>query len=142
MKGIVKLVAFMLLAGFILSACAMTTSSGSVQSQVKDNTARIERLEKDQQSGQAITPNVARRLDKVDRELKETRRAFADSKLDSESVMEIVDSLKAQIADLEQFMVQLRNRGSDFDRTLENLANELEADIRGLGDKVKKYLEQ
>ncbi|MFV1956959.1 MAG: hypothetical protein ACC669_04275 [bacterium] len=142
MKGIVKLVAFMLLAGVILSACATTTSSGSVQSQVKDNTARIERLEKDQQSDQAITPNVARRLDKVDRELKETRRAFADSKLDSESLMEIVDSLKAQIADLEQFMVQLRNRGSDFDRTLENLANELEADIRGLGDKVKKFLEQ
>ncbi len=142
MKEIVKLVAFVLLAGVVLPACATTASSGSVQSQVRDNATRIEKLEKAQQSDQASNPNIARRLDKVDRELKETRRAFADSKLDSESVMEVVDSLKAQIADLEQFIVQLRNRGSDFDKTLENLANKLEADIRGLGDKVKKYLEQ
>jgi len=53
-----------------------------------------------------------------------------------------MDSLKAQVADLEKFMVQLRNRGSDFDKALENLANKLEADIRGLGDKVKEYLEK
>jgi len=143
MKEIAKLVAFMLLAGVFLSACTTTTSPGSVKGQVKDNnTSRLERLEKAQQSDQAIPPSVARRLDKVDRELKNIRRAFADSKLDSESLMEIIDSLKAQVADLEQFMVQLRNRGSNFDKSLENLANKLEADIRGLGNKIKEYLEQ
>ncbi len=142
MKEIVKLVAFLLLAGIFLSACTTTTYSGSGKGQVKNNASRVERSEKAQQSNQAIPPNVARRLDKVDRELKELRRAFADSKLDSETLTEIIDSLKAQVADLEQFMVKLRNRGSDFDKSLENLANKLEADIRGLGDKVKEYLEQ
>jgi septal ring factor EnvC (AmiA/AmiB activator) len=140
MKEIVKLVAFLLLAGVFLSACTTTTPSRSVKGQVRDN--RPERLEKAPQSDQAIPSNIARRLDKVDRELKDIRRAFADSKLDSESLMEIIDSLKAQVADLEQFIVKLRNRGSGFDKSLENLANKLEADIRGLGDKVKEYLEQ
>ena len=140
MKEIVKLVAFLLLAAVFLSACTTPTPSRSVRGQVRDN--RPERLEKAPQSDQAIPSNIARRLDKVDRELKDIRRAFADSKLDSESLMEIIDSLKAQVADLEQFIVKLRNRGSGFDKSLENLANKLEADIRGLGDKVKEYLEQ
>ena len=137
-----RLVPYLLLAGLFLSSCATVSSSGSVQDQVRSNTARIDRLEGSQKGAQSLPPNVEKRFEKVDRELRDTRKAFADSKLDAETLREMMDSLKAQVADLEKFMVQLRNRGSDFDKALENLANKLEADIRGLGDKVKEYLEK
>ncbi len=138
----IRLAAYLLLAGLFLASCATTSAPGSGQSQVKSNTARIERLEAAQGGSQSLPPNVEKRFEKVDRELRDTRRAFADSKLDAETLGEMMDSLKAQVADLEKFMVRLRNRGTDVDKALENLANKLEADIRGLGDKVKEYLEK
>ena len=44
--------------------------------------------------------------------------------------------------EIEQYMVQFRKRGGEIDKTLEEMTNRLEADVRSLAEKLKTLLEE
>ena len=70
------------------------------------------------------------------------RKEFADSRWTVDSLAEKVESFAAYREEIEQFMTQFRKRGGEIDKALEEMTNRLEADVRGLADKLRKMLEE
>jgi chromosome segregation ATPase len=130
------------LAVILVSGCATAVDMDAVNRQMNDNTKRIESLEKAQARQKAeVAPDTAKRLESLQSEVDTLQKDLADSKWTVREVTEKVESLKAFMGEVEQFMVQYRKKGGEVDKALEQITNRLEADVRGLADKLRQMLD-
>lgn len=132
------------LALLILSTgCATSVDMDSMNRRIDDNAARIAAMEKaqsKQSQEEAFSQSV--KLQALQKEIEALRKDFADSKWTVDNLAEKVESFAAYVAEVDEFMVQFKKRGGEIDKTLEELTTKLEADVRGLAEKLKQMLEQ
>ncbi|UCG39506.1 MAG: hypothetical protein JSV00_04600 [bacterium] len=129
-----------LLSVVLVTACATAVDMDSVNRDLRDQERRIAALEKKQtEPGPATT---AQKLQALQQEVEALRKDFADSNWSIRDLSEKVESLKAFMQEVEQFMVQYRKKGAEIDKTLEQMTDRLEADVRSLADKLRQLLEQ
>ena len=77
-------------------------------------------------------------LTRIEKELMAVRKAYADSQVTVENLLERLEALEAYIQEADLNMADVRKKGGQLDRSMENLANRLEAEIRSLGEKIKE----
>jgi len=130
-----------LLAG-LSTGCATAVDMDAVNRRLEDNTRRIETLEKEQaqQKGQAQT-DMARRVDSLRDEVETLRKDLADSSWTVGQLNERVESIRAFMDEVQQSLAQFRRKGSEVDRTLEEITNRLETDVRALAEKLRQMLD-
>jgi peptidoglycan hydrolase CwlO-like protein len=134
---------FAVLAVLVLTtSCATAVDLDSVNGQLKDHDARIGALEKAQAAQKAEAESeVGEKVQGLEDEVEALRKDFADSRWTVGELSEKVESFKAYMDEVEQFMTQFRKKGGEIDKALEDITNRLEADVRGLADKLRKMLE-
>ncbi len=126
----------------LTTGCATAVDLDSVNGQLKDHDARIEALERAQASQKAEAESeVGAKVQGLETEVEALRKDFADSRWTVGELSEKVESFKAYMDEVEQFMTQYRKKGGEIDKALEDITNRLEADVRGLADKLRKMLE-
>jgi len=122
--------------------CATSVDMDSVNRRIDDNAARMAALEEAQaKQEQEAVSSRGEKLQALQEEVDALRKQFADSKWTVDELAEKVESFAAYSKEIDQFMSQFRKRGGEIDKTLEDLTNRLEADVRGLADKLRKMLE-
>jgi chromosome segregation ATPase len=130
------------LAVVLASGCATAVDMDVMNSHIDDNTRRIEALERaqDRQKTEARS-DTAKRLESLQDEVDSLQKDLADSKWTVREMTEKVESFKAFMGEVEQFMAQYRKKGGEVDKALEQITNRLEADIRSLADKLRQMLD-
>ncbi|MDF1524865.1 MAG: hypothetical protein RRA15_05035 [bacterium] len=123
--------------------CATSVDMDSVNRRIDDNASRLATLENAQvkQDKKAVSEK-SDKLQALQAEIDTLRKDFADSKWAVGDLAEKVESLTAYLDEVEQFMIQFRKKGGEIDNVLEELTNRIEADVRGLAEKLKKMLEE
>jgi len=131
-----------ILAAVLVSGCATAVDMDVMNSHVNDNTRRIEALERAQalQKTEARS-DTARRLESLQKEVDSLHKDLADSKWTVGEMTEKVESFKAFMGEVEQFMAQYRKKGGEIDKALEQITNRLEADVKSLADKLRQMLD-
>jgi chromosome segregation ATPase len=143
MAGFFRYILPLLLVALTATGCATAMDMSDTNSQIAENTARIERLEKQQADQQKQAAGETRsRLDGMEDEISAMRRQFADSKISVDSLLEKLESMQAYLSEVEVFIAQFRKKGGEMDKALEGLTNKLEAEVRNLGEKVKEMLSE
>jgi chromosome segregation ATPase len=126
----------------LTTGCATAVDLDSVNGQLKDHDARIEALERAQAAQKAEAESkVGEKVQGLEDEVEALRKDFADSRWTVGELAEKVESFKAYMDEVEQFMAQFRKKGGEIDKALEDITNRLEADVRGLADKLRQMLE-
>ena len=126
----------------LVMGCATAMDMDTVNNRLDSNTKRIEALEKAQTQQRAeAQSDTARMLESLQREVESLRKDFADSNWSIGQLEEKVESFKAFMSEVEQFMVQFRRKGGEIDKALEEITNRLEADVRSLAEKLRDMLE-
>lgn len=134
--------AMVLTAMFLATGCATAVDLDSVSGQLKDHDNRIAALEKAQAAQKSeIRSDIKDKVLGLEDEVGALRKDFADSKWSVNELAERVDSFKAYMDEVEQFMTQYRKKGGEIDKALEEITNRLEADVRSLADKLRKMLD-
>ena len=125
------------------AGCATSVDMDSVNRRIGENNARIVALEEAQraQDREAASSKSAK-LQALEEEIEAIRKDFADSRWTVDALTEKVESFTAYVEEVEQFMVQFRKRGGEIDKTLEEMTNRLEADVRSLAEKLRNLLEE
>ncbi len=132
----------MVLAAALASGCATAVDMDAVNRKVNDNTRRIDSLEKAQARQKTeIVPDTAKRLESLQKEVDTLQKGLADSKWTVGEMTEKIESFKAFMGEVEQFMAQYRKKGGEIDKALEQITNRLEADVRGLAEKLRQMLD-
>ncbi|MDT8395351.1 MAG: hypothetical protein RRA32_02740 [bacterium] len=126
----------------LTTGCATAVDLDSVNGQLKDHGTRIGVLERAQTARKAEDQSrFGEKLQGLEDEVETLRKDFADSRWTVNELGEKVESFKAYMDEVEQFMAQYRKKGGEIDKALEDITNRLEADVRVLADKLKKMLE-
>ena len=114
----------------------------AVNSRVNDNTMRIESLERAQarQKTEARS-DTAKRLESLQKKIDALQKDLVDSKWTVGEMTEKIESFKAFMGEVEQFMAQYRKKGGEIDKALEQITNRLESDVRSLADKLRQMLD-
>ena len=122
--------------------CATSVDMDSVNRRIDDNAARMAALEEAQaKQEQEAASSSGEKLQALQGEVDALRKEFADSKWTVDDLAEKVESFTAYRKEIDQFMSQLQKRGGEIDKTLEEMTNRIEADVRGLAEKLRKMLE-
>ena len=124
------------------AGCATSVDMDSVNRRIDDNAARLAAIE--QAQAKQDTEAVSAKSDKLKAmqdEIEALRKEFADSRWTMDNLAEKVEAFAAYREEIEQFMGQVRKRGPEIDKALEEMTNRLEADVRGLAEKLRKMLE-
>jgi len=100
--------------------------------------ARIKKLEQQPAAPAGQPAGTKTDLDRVETELAAVRKAFADSQVSLDNLVERLEALEAYIQETDLNMADLRKKSGQYDRSIENLTNKLEAEIRSLGEKIKE----
>ena len=126
----------------LTAGCATAVDMDTMNRRLDDNTRRIEALEKAQagQRTQAQT-DLTRRVDSLQSEVDALRKDFADSNWTVGQLAERVESLRAFMDEVQQSLAQVRRRGGEIDRALEEITNRLETDVRTLAEKLRQMLD-
>jgi chromosome segregation ATPase len=115
----------------------------SVNRRIGENNARIVALEEAQRTqDREAASSKGEKLQALQEEIEAIRKDFADSRWTVDDLTEKVESFAAYIEEVEQFMAQFRKRGGEIDKTLEEMTNRIEADVRSLAEKLGKMLEE
>jgi chromosome segregation ATPase len=131
-----------LMALLLSTGCATAVDLDSVNGQLKDHDRRLVALERAQASKEADAGSkVDEKVQGLQDEVEALRKDFADSKWTVNELTERVESFKAYMDEVEQFMAQYRKKGGEIDKALEEITNRLEADVRSLADKLRKMLD-
>jgi chromosome segregation ATPase len=126
----------------LATGCATAVDLDSVNGQLKDHEGRIEAMEKAQAAQKAdASSEMKDKVRGLEDEVEVLRKNFADSKWTVNELSEKVESFKAYMDEVEQFMVRYRKKGGEIDKALEEITNRLEADVRSLADKLRKMLD-
>ncbi len=138
MKPLRHLLCLLALVGMFTTGCATAVDMGSVNSRLDSQEARIKNLEQRPAvpAGQSVDARAV--LDRVEKESAAVRKAFADSQMDLQNLVERLEALEAYIQETDLNMADVRKKGGQLDRSIENLTNKLEAEIRSLGEKIKE----
>lgn len=123
-----------------VSGCATAVDMDTINSRVDDNTRRIESLERGQEKA-AVPSGTAQRLESLQKQVESLQKEVADSRWTLSETAEKLESFQAFMGEVEKFMVQYRKRGGEVDRTLEQLTNRLETDVRSLAEKLRQMLD-
>jgi chromosome segregation ATPase len=127
---------------FLTTGCATAVDLDSVNGQLKDHNTRIAAMEKAQAAQKAdANSEMNDKVRELEDEVEVLRKDFADSKWTVNELTEKVESFKAYMDEVEQFMVQYRKKGGEIDKALEEITNRLEADVRSLAEKLRKMLD-
>ncbi len=127
----------------LVYGCATAMDMDTNNSSIKNNTARIEKLEADNARQQsAPTGEVKKRLDSVDKDISSLKRSFADSKYSLDTLLERLESMQAYLQEVESYITQFRKKGGEMDKALEGMATKMEAEVRRLGEKVKEMMQE
>jgi len=127
----------------LMAGCATSVDMDNVNRRVDDNAARLAALEKAQaQRDRQADSQLETRFQAIQKELDALRKELADSKWSLNTLTEKIQSLEAYRQEVEQYIVQFRKKGGELDKAMEKMSNRLEADVRGLSEKLKKYLEE
>lgn len=131
-----------ILAAILVSGCATAVDMDVMNSHVDDNTRRIEALERAQARQKTeVRSDTAKRLESLQKEVDSLQKDLADSKWTVGEMTEKVESFKAFMGEVEQFMAQYRKKGGEIDKALEQITNRLEADVKSLADKLRQMLD-
>ena len=124
------------------SGCATAVDLDSVNGQLKNHDTRIAALERAQAAQKAdASSEMNDKVRGLEDEVEVLRKDFADSKWTVNELAERVESFKAYMDEVEQFMARYRKKGGEIDKALEEITNRLEADVRSLADKLRKMLD-
>jgi chromosome segregation ATPase len=127
---------------FLTTGCATAVDLDSVNGQLKDHNTRIAAMERAQAAQKTdASSRINDKVQGLEDEVEVLRKNFADSKWTVNELTERVESFKAYMDEVEQFMAQYRKKGGEIDKALEEITNRLEADVRGLADKLRKMLD-
>ncbi len=124
----------------LATGCATAVDMDTVNSRVNDNTRRIESLERAQEQRSAGSGS-AQQLESLQKNVDALQKEMADSKWTMSELAGKVESFQALMGEVQQFMIQYRKRGGEVDKKLEQLTTRLEADVRGLAEKLRQMLE-
>ena len=123
--------------------CATSVDMDSVNYRIDDNASRLATLENDQaKQDKKAASEKGEKLQALQAEIETLRKDFADSRWAVGDLTEKMESFTAYMDEVEQFMVQFRKKGGEIDKTLEDMTNRIEADVRSLAEKLKKMLEE
>ena len=141
MRSLFPHLSFLILLVFS-AGCATSVDMDSVNRRIDDNAARLAAIEQAQakQDKEAVSAK-SDKLKVLQEEIEELRKEFADSRWTMDNLAEKVEAFAAYREEIEQFMSQVRKRGPEIDKALEEMTNRLEADVRGLAEKLRKMLE-
>jgi chromosome segregation ATPase len=124
------------------AGCATAVDMDVVNRRLSDNTKRIEALERSQAARQSeAQSDTAKKVDSLQKELESLQEKFAESDWTVGQLAEKVESIKAFMEEIQLSMAQVRKRGGEIDRALEEITNRLETDVRTLADKLRQMLE-
>lgn len=124
------------------AGCATAVDMDVLNRRVNENTNRIEALERSQARQQSeVQSETAKKVDSLQKELESLRGRFAESDWTVGQLSEKVESLRAFMEEIQLSMAQVRKKGGEVDRALEDITNRLEADVRSLADKLRQMLE-
>lgn len=127
----------------LLAGCATSVDMDSMNRRIDDNAARIAAVEQVQaKQDQEDASSKGNELQALQEEVEALRKDFADSRWTVDELAEKVESFGAYIEEVEEFMVQFKKRGGEIDKALEEMTNRLEADVRSLAEKLRKFLEE
>lgn len=134
-SGLTGLLAF---AVMLTAGCATAVDMSSVNTTLDNQEARIRKLEQRPMAPAGQAADTKTDLARIDKELMTVRKAYADSQVAIENLLERLEALEAYIQESDLNMADLRKMGGRLDRSMENLANRLEAEIRSLGEKIRE----
>lgn len=120
------------------TGCATAVDMSTVNSRLDSQEARIKKLEQRPVAPAGQVTGARGDLDRVEKELSALRKTYADSQMNIQSLLEKIEALEAYIKESDLNMADLRKKGAQVDRSIENLTNRLEAEIRSLGEKIKE----
>ena len=141
MRNFFPHLSFILLLVFTVG-CATSVDMDSVNRLIDDNAARMAVLEEAQaKQDQEAASSKGEKLMALQEEVDALRKEFADSRWTVDDLAEKMESFAAYRKEIDQFMFQFRKRGGEIDKSLEELTNRLEADVRSLAEKLRKMLE-
>ena len=125
------------------AGCATSVDMDSVNHRIDDNASRLATLETAQvKQDREAASEKGEKLQALQAEIETLRKDFADSRWAVGDLAEKVESFAAYREEIEQFMAQFRKKGGEIDKTLEDMTNRIEADVRSLAEKLKKMLEE
>lgn len=126
----------------LTTGCATAVDMDTVNRRIDNNAKRIEALERSQAARQSdAQSDTAKKVDSLQKELESLQEKFADSDWTVGQLAEKVESLKAFMDEIQLSMAQLRKKGGEIDKALEEITNRLETDVRTLADKLRQMLE-
>ncbi len=107
----------------------------SVKDRLDAQSVRMDILEKAvaKSAGQGATQSAT-----VGDDARAARQMAADQQATVKGLEEKVAALTARLAELEGQLARQQKKGLETDRSIEQMTNKLEAEIRVLGDQVKK----
>jgi chromosome segregation ATPase len=138
MKPLSRLLCLLALVGMFTTGCATAVDMGSVNSRLDNQEARVQKLEQKPGVPAGQSAEAKTDLDRLEKDLAAVRKTYADSQMDLQNLIERLEALEAYIQESDLNMADLRKKGGQLDRSIENLTNKLEAEIRSLGGKIKE----
>jgi predicted nucleic acid-binding Zn-ribbon protein len=124
------------------AGCATAVDMDAVNRRVSDNTKRIEALERSQSAQQSTAASeTAKEIDSLQKDLNALKERLAASDWTVGQLTEKVESLKAFMDEIQRSTAQLRKKGGEIDKTLEEMTNRLETQVRTLADRLRQMLE-
>ena len=122
----------------LTTGCATAVDMGSVNTRLDNQEARIKNMEQRPMAPAGQPADTKADLTRIEKELMAVRKAYADSQVALGNLLERLEALEAYIQEADLNMADVRKKGGQLDRSMENLANRLEAEIRSLGEKIKE----
>ena len=138
MRPFSRLLCLLALVGMFTAGCATAVDMSSVNSRLNSQEARIKNLEQRPGAPAGQPTDAKTKLDRVEKEFAAVRKAYADNQASLDNLMERLEALEAYIQETDLNMADLRKKGGQYGRSIENLTNRLEAEIRSLGEKIKE----
>lgn len=129
-------------AAVLFAGCATAVDVESVTARLNRQGVRIATLEKGAGQKPGISVEVEKKLHRVEADLKALRKSFADSKAITDILTEKVGALEAFMKEVDRSMFQSRKKGLEIDRSMEEMANKVGAEVRSLSEKLKKLVEK
>ncbi len=133
------------LAALLLAACATSMDMSSSKERLDVLSGRIDILEKAVAKSAGVSATQSQqetdRASALEKEAADLRRVYADQQSAIAGFTERLDALAARVAELENAQGVQVKRNLAGDKSLETMANKLEAEIRELGEQIKKPAE-
>jgi septal ring factor EnvC (AmiA/AmiB activator) len=130
------------LTALLLAACATSVDMSSSKERLDVLSGRIDILEKavakSAGTSAALSQQGTDRVSALEREVGDLRRAYADQQAAIGGFSERLDALAARVTELESAQGAQVKRNLSGDKSLETLANKLEAEIRELAGQLRK----